>query len=82
MRSGSYRVALIPGICLMALTLSGCHPYGKPSLEEVDPEKATDFPTLFSQNCAGCHGNNGRHGPGRILNDPLYVAFIPREEIK
>ena len=80
--SGRCKAALISGLCLAALTLSGCHPYGKPSQEEVDPEKSTDFSTLFAQNCRGCHGNNGKYGPGRILNDPLYVAFIPREEIK
>jgi cytochrome c oxidase cbb3-type subunit III len=82
MISGSYRAALISGVFLAALLLSGCHPYGKPALEEVDPEKSTDFATLFAQNCRGCHGDNGKYGPGRILNDPLYVAFIPREEIK
>jgi mono/diheme cytochrome c family protein len=82
MMSGSYRAALLWGVCLAALLLSGCHPYGKPALEEVDPEKSTDFSTLFAQNCRGCHGDNGKYGPGRILNDPLYVAFIPREEIK
>jgi cytochrome c oxidase cbb3-type subunit III len=82
MMSGSHRAALIGGMCLAGLMLSGCHPYGKPALGEVDPEKSTDFPTLFAQNCRGCHGDNGKYGPGRILNDPLYTAFIPREEIK
>jgi cytochrome c oxidase cbb3-type subunit 3 len=82
MMSGSNKAALISGVCLAALMLSGCHPYGKPALEEVDPEKSTNFATLFAQNCRGCHGDNGKYGPGRILNDPLYVAFIPREEIK
>ncbi len=83
MMSAQYRMALILGACLAVLTLSGCqHPYGKPSYEEVDPEKSSDFATLFQTNCQGCHGANGRYGPGRILNDPLYVAFVPREEIK
>jgi cytochrome c oxidase cbb3-type subunit III len=81
--SGNQKAALVLGACLVASMLSGCqHPYGKPSHEEVDPEKSTDFSTLFTLNCQGCHGANGRYGPGRILNDPLYVAFIPREEIK
>ena len=82
MMPGHYKATLVPSVCLAALMLSGCRPYGKPSLEEVDPEKSTDFSTLFAQNCRGCHGDNGKYGPGRILNDPLYVAFIPREEIK
>src|SRR3954447_24766118 len=82
MMPGRYKAAPVLAVCFAALILSGCHPYGKPSLEEVDPEKSTDFSTLFAQNCRGCHGDNGKYGPGRILNDPLYVAFIPREEIK
>jgi mono/diheme cytochrome c family protein len=77
-----WKGALISGVWLATFLLSGCRPYGKPSQEEVDPEKSMNFATLFSENCRGCHGDNGQHGPGRILNDPLYVTWVPREEIK
>ena len=60
-----------------------CDPPGKPRVDEnVLAENVTDFTTLFTQNCAGCHGVDGRNGPGRILNDPLYLAIIPRESLR
>jgi len=41
-----------------------------------------DFDSLFNVNCSGCHGTDGKNGPGRILNDPLYLALVPRETLK
>lgn len=65
--------------CLLAFCMAGCEPWGKPAA----PEKAAvDFHTLFRENCSGCHGVEGRGGPGRILNDPLYLAFIPKENLR
>jgi mono/diheme cytochrome c family protein len=34
------------------------------------------FSELYGQNCAGCHGADGRLGAARPLNDPLYLALI------
>ena len=39
----------------------------------------TDFSTLYEDNCAGCHGRDGRFGAARPLNDPLYLALIGKE---
>lgn len=43
---------------------------------------STDFATLYRDNCSGCHGAEGKHGPGRQLNDSLYLALIPKEELR
>src|SRR5262245_33676828 len=59
-------------------TGAGCPPLpGKPSEKDrwVAPSQVTDFRQLYAQNCAGCHGADGRLGPSRPLNDPLYLAF-------
>lgn len=67
------------------LVLSACEPPGKPSLKEEENESGsppTDFATLYPQNCAGCHGLDGKNGPARILNDSLYLSFISREQLK
>ena len=70
-------------VLLLALTsLVACDPPGKPTQEEVAPAEVTDFKILFSQNCSGCHGPNGQKGPGRILNDALYLAVIPKDALK
>jgi cytochrome c oxidase cbb3-type subunit 3/ubiquinol-cytochrome c reductase cytochrome c subunit len=34
-----------------------------------------DFPTLYGQNCAGCHGANGRNGAAISLANPVYLAI-------
>lgn len=65
----------------MLVVLTGCEPPGKPKLEAT-PAEITDFKTLFSENCSGCHGINGRYGAGRPLNDPLYLAIIPKDTLR
>ena len=56
---------------------------GKPT--EADrwraPADISDFNELYAQNCAGCHGNDGRLGAARPLNDPLYLSFVPDEAL-
>lgn len=61
--------------------MAGCGAPGKPGPPEVAPEDQTNFHVLFRDNCQGCHGVDGRRGPGRILNDPLYLAVLPRQEL-
>ena len=65
----------------LALTIS-CTPPGKPRAREVPADQITDFRVLYADNCSGCHGADGKYGPGRILNDRVYLAFIPKEELK
>jgi len=67
---------------LVLLCLAACDPPGKPQREEIAPSEVTDFKTLYSQNCSGCHGVDGQKGPGRILNDSVYLAVIPRDTLK
>ena len=70
--------------CGLALILAtSCHAPGKPPSEPVGAtSKVADFSTLYDANCAGCHGVDGKNGPGRILNDKLYLNFIPRTDLK
>jgi cytochrome c oxidase cbb3-type subunit 3 len=74
--------AVVLALALLAST--ACAPPGKPDPygEEAVEGNISDFPTLFARNCAGCHGAEGHNGPGRILNDPLYLAVIPKEELR
>jgi cytochrome c oxidase cbb3-type subunit 3 len=65
--------------------LAGCSRVpGKPKAEErwVPPAQITDFNQLYSQNCAGCHGTDGRLGSAPPLNDPLYLAVANADALR
>jgi cytochrome c oxidase cbb3-type subunit 3 len=58
--------------------LSGCSsPPGQPrkGSEILAPNEIADFATLYSQNCAGCHGAEGRGGAAIALADPVYLGL-------
>jgi len=62
--------------------LAACDPPGKPSMADDELSAPTDFKTVFAQNCSGCHGADGQKGPGRVLNNPLYLKISTKENIR
>jgi cytochrome c oxidase cbb3-type subunit 3/ubiquinol-cytochrome c reductase cytochrome c subunit len=62
----------------------GCDPPGRPDPagRPVPADKVTDFGTLYKTHCAGCHGADGKLGPAPPLNDPLFLAIVPDEELR
>lgn len=63
---------------LLALCAAGCDFPGRPDPKDrpVPEARVLSFPPLYRQNCAGCHGANGRLGPAPPLNDPLFLAIV------
>jgi cytochrome c oxidase cbb3-type subunit 3 len=58
--------------------LSGCaSPHGQPrqGSEIPAPNEVLEFRTLYGENCAGCHGAEGRGGPAISLSDPVYLTI-------
>jgi cytochrome c oxidase cbb3-type subunit 3 len=53
----------------------------RPADEQSAIETTTDFHSLFSTHCTGCHGANGSHGPGPHIGSPVYLAFAKPEAI-
>jgi mono/diheme cytochrome c family protein len=47
-----------------------------PDHRPVLPSQVRAFSELYGQNCAGCHGAEGRLGGARPLHDPLYLALV------
>jgi cytochrome c oxidase cbb3-type subunit 3 len=41
----------------------------------IVPNEISDFNVLYSENCAGCHGSEGRGGAAIALGDPVYLAI-------
>ncbi|MGO9494943.1 MAG: c-type cytochrome, partial [Terracidiphilus sp.] len=62
--------------CLAAFTVGCEHSPGYPPAPIARPSQVTDFATLYSQNCAACHGANGQNGPALDLGNPEYQALV------
>jgi cytochrome c oxidase cbb3-type subunit III len=78
------RLSLVGIISLFLLMGCNARLPGKPT--EADrwraPADISDFTELYTQNCAGCHGSDGKLGAARSLNDSLYLSFIPDDALK
>jgi cytochrome c oxidase cbb3-type subunit 3 len=71
---------------LLSLLLSGCNspPPGQPKkdVEAVAPDQIVEFTTLYAQNCAGCHGAQGRGGPAIAMANPVYLAIVDESSMR
>ena len=72
---------LSPFLALAAILLSSC---GKPPeiAQALAPNEVLEFGTLFSANCAGCHGEDGRGGPAIAVANPVYLAIADEGTIR
>ncbi|HXZ81724.1 MAG TPA: c-type cytochrome [Terriglobales bacterium] len=74
------RFAVLPLILLSACST----PHGQPQKgsEPLAPNEVLDFGTLYAENCAGCHGADGRGGASLALADPVYLGIIDENELR
>jgi mono/diheme cytochrome c family protein len=74
------RIPYLSAFALLALLLlSACStPHGQPQKgsEPLAPSQVVDFGTLYAENCAACHGAEGRGGASIALANPVYLAII------
>src|ERR1700686_4822079 len=47
----------------------------RPELAVVPPSEVVDFNALYGQNCAGCHGVDGKGGAAIALANPVFLAI-------
>ena len=79
------RVATAGTLLVLLLTALACTRLsGKPAPgpEVPRPDSVLDPVVLFNQNCAGCHGADGKHGPALMLSDPVYLAIVDDESLR
>ncbi len=64
--------------CAVAFAAMGCHGApGRPAPGEYArrPDQTVDFPTLYAENCAGCHGAHGINGAALSMANPVYLHY-------
>lgn len=62
----------------LSVVICGCNNApGRPpaASESLRPNEVLAFDTLYQQNCAGCHGEQGRGGAAIALNSPVYLEI-------
>ncbi|MEO6802924.1 MAG: c-type cytochrome [Granulicella sp.] len=83
MKTGSMTLALFfSALCIAAV---GCnHAPGKPTqnAEAARPDEVLDFSTLYKQNCAACHGEQGKAGMAVSLANPVYLAVSGEQNLQ
>jgi cytochrome c oxidase cbb3-type subunit 3 len=70
---------------LGVMLLYGCAtPHGQPlkGSETLAPNQILDFDTLYAENCAGCHGAEGRGGAAIALASPVYLSIADDAAIR
>jgi cytochrome c553 len=74
----NFRSSLLAITGLATFIVCGCaRAPGRPVAGDtpIVPEEISDFNTLYKQNCAGCHGTEGKGGAAIPLADPVYLAI-------
>lgn len=74
----------LAAVSLLSLSIFGCDSApGRPKAgpEVPRPEQVQDFATLYKQNCAACHGENGRQGAAVSLANPEYLALAGEDTL-
>jgi cytochrome c oxidase cbb3-type subunit III len=72
-----FRVLIFAVAGLSALLCGCANAPGRPTPGDIPvvPSEISDFATLYAQNCAGCHGAEGKGGAAIALADPVYLAI-------
>jgi cytochrome c oxidase cbb3-type subunit 3 len=81
------RIRTLPAVAVLAslMMLAACSTSnGEPQTnsESVAPSQVLDFDTLYGQNCAGCHGAQGRGGASISLANPVYLAIVDETKMR
>ncbi|AEU37193.1 cytochrome c class I [Granulicella mallensis MP5ACTX8] len=87
LRPASRRLNVLGALMLSVggMALTGCnHIHGRPGPgpEVVRPEEVLDFPTLYKENCAACHGATGKGGAALALANPVYLAVAGEDNLQ
>ena len=71
------------GIVALLLCV-GCRFPGQPTEADIElkPDEVRDFAVLYAQNCAGCHGKDGKGNSALPLANPIYLAIATDDTLR
>jgi cytochrome c oxidase cbb3-type subunit III len=78
-------VSTLACCALATLACAGCGRLpGKPTPADValEPRQVHDFARLYSENCAGCHGPEGKGNCALALANPVYLAIVDDDTLR
>jgi mono/diheme cytochrome c family protein len=86
-RKRSGRLAALVARCLVISSMvvaTGCDFPGRPNPKDrpVPADQVLSFSALYGQNCAGCHGAEGKLGAAPPLNDGLFRVVVSKDELE
>jgi cytochrome c oxidase cbb3-type subunit III len=76
--------ALLELMLATLLAVTGCSAPGKPGPgpEVPRPDSVLDPVVLYRENCAACHGAEGKNGAAMALSDPVYLAIVDDDTLR
>lgn len=82
LKSARNSVVALVAVCFASL---GCnHIPGRPGPgpEVLRPDEVLAFSTLYKENCAACHGENGKNGAALPLANPVYLDVAGEDRLR
>ena len=79
------RLTILVAAITALLACAACsHSRVEPQIEPAvaPPNEVLDFKVLYAQNCAGCHGPEGKGGAALSLADPVFLAITDDSVIR
>jgi mono/diheme cytochrome c family protein len=73
---------MLSAACMASVGCSRIPGRPGPGPEVVRPEEVLDFPTLYKQNCAACHGTKGKDAAAISLANPVYLAVAGEDNLQ
>ena len=74
----THQPILVAVVMVAVAACNGCNSSpGRPKSDSeiIPPSHVMEFSLLYSQNCAGCHGANGKGGAAIALANPVFLSI-------